>query len=67
MSTVGWRITWRGEFKSGTYYAINTSPVVTVKARALPGPPYFCERCITNDCEHTAWIAEQDTPDTEAA
>lgn len=74
MSTRDWRITWRGEFKTGTYFALNVqalgrqgASVVTVKARSLAGPPYFCETCISNACAHVDFVAEQDTPDSEAA
>lgn len=74
MSTAGWRVVERLERTNGTYFHLNVQALggagkssVLVKARVLPGPPYFCESCISNSCLHCEYVASQDTHDTEAA
>lgn len=69
-----WAIRSRREFRSGTYYELNVrttgregAGTVTVKARARPGPPYVCLTCHVNECQHTRFVAANDTPDSDAA
>lgn len=59
---------------SGTYFQLNVKTsgrdgagTVTVKARVKPGPPYVCLTCLVNECEHTAFVADHDTPDCAGA
>jgi hypothetical protein len=68
-----WVVRSRREFPSGTYYQLNVrtsgregAGTVTVKARAKPGPPYVCLTCHLNDCPHTRYVADHDTPDSDA-
>lgn len=68
-----WAIRSRQEGRTGTYYQLNVvtkgregAGTVTVKARAQPGAPYVCLTCHSNDCEHTQFVAEHDTPDSDA-
>jgi hypothetical protein len=70
MSPHGWQITSRRDMRTGTYFALNVqalgregTSVVTVKARALPGPAYVCLTCLKNECAHTEFVASQDTVD----
>lgn len=73
MSDRDWTIRSRREMPSGTYYQLSVytsgregSGTVTVKARAKPGPPYVCLTCLLNNCAHTRFVAEHDTPDSDA-
>lgn len=63
-----WEIYNRAEFRTGTYYTLNVvgrrDTRVTVKARALPGEPYVCITCKSNDCQHVAFVRANDTRDS---
>jgi hypothetical protein len=68
-----WEIRARMEYPTGTYYALNVltngrpgAGIVTVKARSKPGAPYVCFTCRSNDCEHTRFVEQHDTPDSDA-
>lgn len=65
-SRAEWAIRSRSEWPSGTYYQLNVATngregagTVTVKWRAKPGPEFWCATCNVNECEHTAFVADQ--------
>jgi hypothetical protein len=64
-----WNVMSRIEKPSGTYFALNmvgkAGSVVTVKARAKPGPAYICLTCLVNSCPHTRFVASIDTADVQ--